>query len=102
MSDALDSLSSSPDIPCHYVNTTGRLQIIRIENIPNWYFERVIFPGQSLIFHAFPESLLEVHSYELATAILVDRIPCMQIRCTESVDLTQVVQRKHQSSLKAA
>lgn len=88
MNNALDPLpSDSPEsITCHYTNATKYLHIIRIENIPNWYFERVVFPGQSLIFHSLPEALLEVHSCEMATATLCERILCSQIRCSESGD----------------
>ena len=104
MSNALNSLPSgtSGQIQCHYVNVTQRLQIIRIENIPSWYFERVIFPGQSLIFHTLPDALLEVHSYEMVTALLVERIPCEQIRCVESVDLSSLTRQKQPNSLQAA
>jgi len=31
-----------PAILCSYVNATGILQIVRVTNISNWYFERVI------------------------------------------------------------
>lgn len=87
MKNALDALPSetSGHITCDYTNTTGRLQVIRIANIPNWYFERVIFPGQQLRFNAFPEALLEVHTSEMATAILLDRIPCTQLRCAAPI-----------------
>ena len=85
MDNTLDPLPSatSGHITCNYRNTTNRLQVIRIANIPNWYFERVVFPNQQLIFQAFPEALLEVHTSEMATSILVDRIPCTQLRCAE-------------------
>lgn len=63
-------------ILCCYVNATSHIQIARITNIPNWYFERVVFPGQRLVFEALPEAQLEIHSGMMASAILSDTIPC--------------------------
>lgn len=71
---------TSGRIICHYTNKTSRLQVIRITNIEGWFFERVIFAGQSLIIDVDSEAVLEVHTYEMATAILADRIPCRQLR----------------------
>ncbi len=71
-------------IVCCYVNATSKIQIARITNIPNWYFERVVFPGQRLMFEAYPEALLEIHSGMMATAILSDTIPCRGLCVSES------------------
>jgi hypothetical protein len=60
---------------CCYINATSKIQIARITNIPNWYFERVVFPGQRLVFEAMPQALLEIHS-GMMSAILSDTIPC--------------------------
>jgi Domain of unknown function (DUF1830) len=72
-----------PDAPestlCCYTNATSKIQIARITNIPNWYFERVVFPGQRLVFEAMPEALLEIHS-GMMSAILSDTIPCDRLR----------------------
>ena len=43
---------------CCYVNATSQIQVARITNIRNWYFERVVFPGQRLVFESVPEGLL--------------------------------------------
>ena len=93
MNNAIDPLPKkvSGCITCEYLNTTSRLQVIRITNIPNWYFERITFPGQRLIFQAFPEALLEVHTYDRVTTILADHIPCASIRHAEPLDLPQSV-----------
>ena len=105
ITDILHTLPAtvSSHVACHYKNTTSRLQILRIENVPNWYFERVIFPGQSLIFHTAPEALLEVHSYEMATAVIADRIPCSQLLCKESTSSAPAQQyRQLKTGLEAA
>ncbi|NER81161.1 MAG: DUF1830 domain-containing protein [Leptolyngbya sp. SIO1D8] len=92
MNNVLDPLpqGSSGHITCYYVNRAEGLQIVRIANVPGWYFERVVFPGQRLIFHALPEALLEIHGSEIATSILIDQIPCTRLRCIEPTQLPEV------------
>jgi hypothetical protein len=81
MAQILDAISHNENdaILCCYVNATSQIQIARITNITNWYFERVVFPGQRLVFEAFPEALLEIHSGMMASAILSDTIPCKRL-----------------------
>ena len=70
------SVDSSPKIVCCYVNSTNQIQIGRIANVSDWYFERVIFPGQRLIFEAPPKAELEIHTSHMASSILSDRLKC--------------------------
>ena len=88
MSQILDHLpdDNNDHILCCYVNATSRIQIARITNIPNWYFERVVFPGQRLVFEAIPQALLEIHSGMMASAILSDTIPCDRLRVDRADD----------------
>ncbi len=81
MAQILDSLNSDQNkcIVCCYVNVTSQIQIVRITNVTNWYFERVVFPGQRLVFEALPEALLEIHTGMMANAILSDTIPCTDL-----------------------
>ncbi|WP_036485925.1 DUF1830 domain-containing protein [Myxosarcina sp. GI1] len=84
MAQILDSLPQGEDnILCCYVNSTSRIQVARITNIPNWYFERVVFPGQRLVFEALASALLEIHSGMMASAILSDTIPCTRLLVQE-------------------
>lgn len=85
MAQILDSLppEHSERIFCCYINTTGQIQIARITDITNWYFERVVFPGQRLMFEAPPEAHLEIHSGKLSSAILSDKIPCTALHIKE-------------------
>ncbi len=55
------------------------MQVVRITNIHNWYFERVVFPGQRLMFEALPEAQLEIHTGMMASAILSDTILCQRL-----------------------
>ena len=69
----------SEQIFCCYVNATSQIQIARIKNIPHWYFERTVFPGQHLLFGALPEAQLEIHTSMMITAIFSDNIPCERL-----------------------
>ncbi|ABB56921.1 DUF1830 domain-containing protein [Synechococcus elongatus] len=81
MSQILDSITVNSDnvVLCCYVNATSKIQVARITNITGWYFERVVFPGQRLIFESYQEAMLEIHSGMMASAILADRIACADL-----------------------
>ncbi len=83
--DPLPSGGSDP-IVCCYVNATSQIQIARITNVPSWYFERVVFPGQRLLFEAVSTALLEIHTGMMASAILSDTIPCSTLMVNEEGD----------------
>ena len=70
-------------ILCCYINITSRIQIIRITNIPNLPWERVVFPGQRLMFEAATEAKLEINTSETITLI----VPCQKLRITEIINL---------------
>jgi hypothetical protein len=95
MAQILDAVPNNENdsILCCYVNATSRIQIARITNIENWYFERVVFPGQRLIFETLPEALLEIHSGMMASAILSDTIPCNRLCINE--DKTEELEEKN-------
>ena len=84
MSDQL-SYKGNNQILCYYANVTNLVQVVRIGNIPNWYFERVLFPGQRLMFEAAAEAVLEIHTGAVPSAILSDKIPCYVLRVIEEV-----------------
>ncbi|WP_083624915.1 DUF1830 domain-containing protein [Planktothrix serta] len=82
MAQILDPLpsNSSGRILCCYVNATSHIQIARITNVANWYFERVVFPGQRLVFEAMSQATLEIHTGSMASAIIADNIPCERLQ----------------------
>jgi hypothetical protein len=81
MSHILDPLpkNATSQFLCSYINSTSKIQVVRITNVPNWYFERVVFPAQALLFEVVPGAVLEVHSGMMASSILSDRIACEQL-----------------------
>lgn len=100
MAQILDPLPNDENshILCCYVNATSQIQIARITNIPNWYFERVVFPGQRLVFEAEPHAILEIHSGMMASAILSDTIPCSRL-ALENLDAPQAeIPQKNENS----
>jgi Domain of unknown function (DUF1830) len=87
------SSKDNNQILCYYANVTHLVQVVRIANIPNWYMEKVIFPGQRLMFEAPAEAVLEIHTGVVASAILSDKIPCYVLRVIEEVssDIERVI-----------
>jgi Domain of unknown function (DUF1830) len=64
---------------CCYTNGTPQIQVVRITDIPGWYFERVVFPSQRLIFESPLGAHLEIHTGMMASSILSDTIACQDL-----------------------
>ena len=71
---------------CYYGNFTSQVQIARIKNIPNLKFERVVFPGDRLLFEALPEAQLEVYISKTGSEILLNKISCDRLRVNEGMN----------------
>jgi hypothetical protein len=81
------NINSSNRFLCSYTNVTRNLEIIRIKNIPNLYLERVIFPGERLMFEAVPEAQLEIQSNQTLSVV----VPCHQLSVTATGTLNQLI-----------
>jgi len=88
MTLTLDRLPSevSGRILCWYINGTSNMQIARIANIDNWYFERTVFPGERLLFEALPEAELEIWQSLETGNVSFDKILCEQLQVMEDTD----------------
>ncbi|MDJ0588865.1 MAG: DUF1830 domain-containing protein [Pleurocapsa sp. MO_226.B13] len=81
---------SSPTRPlkqpilCCYINKTSHIEVARIANVTHWYFERVIFPGQRIIFEAPATAKLEIHTGTAISSILSETIDCQKLQLTTS------------------
>ena len=86
MTQILDSLPTdcASRILCCYINDAHRIKIARITNISNWYFERVVFPGEKLLFQALPEAQLETYVKNYSTVALVEIITCEHLAVKDS------------------
>lgn len=89
MTEKQPSLTSLQPVLCCYVNNTGKIQVSRISNIENWYFERVVFPGERLLFEALPQAELEIHQCTLNGNIISDRILCQNLQVYEDAHETE-------------
>ena len=104
MSQILDPLPNDRNnsILCCYVNATSRIQIARITNVANWYFERVVFPGQRLVFEADPTAILEIHCGMMASAILSDTIPCTKLSLENNIRQQDVDRQQKVTNIQEA
>jgi hypothetical protein len=85
MTQTLDSLPLhyTQRVLCSYLNATGQIQVAQIQNIPDWYFERIVFPGDRVLFEAVSEATLEIHTSAPAGEIRTNQIPCAQLQTVE-------------------
>ena len=67
-------------ILCCYFNPTKKIQILRLESIPNSKFERVVFPLERLLFEAPSDAELEVYRSTRTGTSLSTRIACDRLR----------------------
>ena len=67
---------------CYYANPSADVQVLRIKESQNFYFEKVIFPQERLFFSAPRSSTLQVFN-QINGALSFNAIPCAQIQVTE-------------------
>ena len=65
-------------ILCFYINTTSEIQIARL-NSNNINLEKIIFPGDRLLFEALPDAELEIHIGANGQETLCEKIPCLEL-----------------------
>ena len=83
----LSSYKTPEQILCCYANVTNQIQIARITNIANYNLERIIFPGQRLMFEAVLNAQMEIYTFTTGTPILLDKITCKWLRVNEEISL---------------
>lgn len=92
MMSAFSSLVSEPSeqILCFYTNCTNKIQIVKFDNTQDLNFERIVFPGQRLLFKALPDSQLEIHTNPTKSSTenlaLIEVIPCDHLRVHEEMN----------------
>jgi len=85
---------SSPTRPtpklslCCYVNATAHIEVVRVTNIPHWYLERVVFPGQRLLFKAPSLAKLEIHTGMSISSIISETIDCEKLQLPSSFHIS--------------
>lgn len=71
---------------CCYVNATAHVEVVRITNVSHWYFERVVFPGQRLLFKAPAMARLEIHTGMSISSIVSETIDCQRLQLKNQPD----------------
>jgi len=87
-------------ILCCYSNNDCKIKIARIKNISNWYFERVVFPGEQLLFEALPEAQLEIYLTYFSTVALVEVTTCDRL-AIKSASLIKIAASSDKKSFRA-
>lgn len=69
----------SDKILCSYNNYTNHLQVVKINNIERYKFERVVFPGERFLFEAVPGAELKIYKGKMGRAYLADIVKCAHL-----------------------
>lgn len=77
-------------ILCLYANFTNQIQITRIINIPDFYFERIVFPGERFLFEVEPDAELEVYTNTKGNTILLEKISCDRLHVNEGMNSVEL------------
>jgi hypothetical protein len=72
-------------ITCFYRNETSGLQIVQIDEGSDFFLERVVIPGQCLMFEAPATASLQIRSNRMVTTISEDTIPCQQLQYSQDM-----------------
>ena len=65
-------------IDCLYVNRTEKMAILKIDFMGQWR-EPVVEAGKDFCFKAPEGAYLDICTYEMATMMLEDRVPCREL-----------------------
>ena len=67
---------------------TAHVEVVRITNIPHWNLERVVFPGQRLLFKAPALAKLEIHTGMSISSIVSETIDCQKLKLPEPFEMS--------------
>lgn len=73
---------------CYYNNNTQTIQLLQVKNVENWYFEKIVFPHEYIMFEAPETAQLEIHYQSPMDRISPDILPCshIQVKCGLEVE----------------
>ena len=72
-------------ILCYYANFSDGIQMARITNLQSYNFEKVVFPGERLLFEAASDAQLEIYISQTGRESLLEKIACDRLQVTEKV-----------------
>jgi len=67
----------------YYWNTTSQIQVIKVEQKMPQRIEKVVFPGERILFYSTAEAFLDIHTPTSTHLSLLKRIPCSQLKVLE-------------------
>jgi hypothetical protein len=76
-------------ISCCYTNQTSNFQIVRVCNVPHFFFERSVLPKVTIFFETFEYAKLEIHTGTMMSAIFTDSIPCKDLIYCEYISVAE-------------
>ncbi|MDB9517081.1 DUF1830 domain-containing protein [Roseofilum reptotaenium CS-1145] len=65
---------------CYYKNDSQSVQILKIDNTEDWYFEKLVDPEERLVFEAPEMAQLQIHYQSASDYGVVEILPCYQLR----------------------
>jgi hypothetical protein len=65
-------------VDCHYKNTSKTIQIVRLID-SSMGLEKIIYPGQKIIFNSSMDSILEVSEFSYLTSLVSERLECKSL-----------------------
>ncbi|NET06207.1 MAG: DUF1830 domain-containing protein [Symploca sp. SIO2B6] len=77
---------------CCYVNGTTKVIVVRITNVPDWYFERVVFPDERFLFEAPSAAKLEIHQLTDTGTTISDIISCNYLRIEQKNSTSKLIE----------
>jgi hypothetical protein len=111
---SLTSSPENPLILCYYTNISSQMQILRLSYSATQYLDqhdnsldedstidpeisqldittqglgqRVIFPGQRILFQALPEAILKIYLGKAGRETFIDQIQCHHLRVYQGKD----------------
>lgn len=66
-------------VSCSYQNLSNAWQIVKITELPDRCWEKVVLPGQKIFFKESIKAKLKVFSAENINTVLTDTIPCYKL-----------------------
>lgn len=72
---------------CCYMNETTKAIAVRINNVPDWHFEGIVFPNERFLFEAPFTAKLEVYQFTEFGTTRLDIIDCSYL-VVEQIDST--------------
>jgi Domain of unknown function (DUF1830) len=72
-------------ILCYYANFSDGIQMARISNLQHFNFEKVVFPGERLLFEAASDAQLEIYISQTGRESLLEKISCDRLQVSEEV-----------------